>query len=220
MKHVVDYRKLRIHNINTPEYAHLKLLLGWAIYFVAYCLTERLIPEAACHVIHCKLDDKIPFWEGFAVFYVGWYGLIVFSLGYFLLYSVENFRKLQTYIIIVQLLATVIFILYPSRQQLRPEYFPRENMLTALMGWIYQVDTPTGVFPSLHAAISMAIGSVWLREKTAPGWLRLGVVWFCVMVCLSVCFVKQHSALDVLGAILVCLVGEWTANCLVKKASP
>ena len=189
--------------------AQLNLLWGWALYFLLYYLTERLIPEEACHVIHCALDDQIPFWEGFAVFYVGWYGLIVFSLGYFLLYSIESFRKLQTYIIIVQLLATLIFILYPSRQELRPEVFPRENILTAVMGWIYRTDTPTGVFPSLHVAISVAMGSVWLREKRAPLWLRLGVVWFCGMVCVSVCFVKQHSALDVLAAIPVCLLGEW-----------
>ena len=26
---MVDYRKLRLHNIHTPEYSHLKLLLGW-----------------------------------------------------------------------------------------------------------------------------------------------------------------------------------------------
>lgn len=208
------------NHINSPRHAHLKLLWGWVVYFLFYYLTERWIAEDACHVIHCALDDKIPFWEGFAVFYVGWYGLILFSLGYFLLYSIESFRKLQIYIMVVQLLATVIFILYPSRQELRPESFPRENFLSLLMGLIYRIDTPTGVFPSLHVAISIAMGSVWLRDRIAPRWLRLGVVWFCVMVCLSVCFVKQHSVLDVLGAIPVCLVGEWTANYFVKKASP
>ena len=28
-KPVVDYRKLRLSNIRTPEYSHLLLLLGW-----------------------------------------------------------------------------------------------------------------------------------------------------------------------------------------------
>lgn len=187
----------------------LLLLLGWAVYFLLYFLTENLIPADACHVIHCALDDRIPFCEWFVIFYVGWYGLILLSLGYFLLYSGESFRNLQIYIMITQGLAILIYVLYPSRQLLRPEVFPRENLGTAVMGLLYRIDTNTCVFPSLHAAISIAIASVWLREASASGWVKAWIVSFCVMVCMSVCFVKQHSVLDVLGAIPVCLAAEW-----------
>ena len=185
-----------------------KLLLCWVAYFALYLLTENLIPIDSCHVIHCALDDRIPFWEGFAVFYVGWYFLILFSLGYFYFCCPKSFVKLQLYIFITQLLATAVYILYPSCQLLRPETFPRENLFAAVMGLIYRIDTNTCVFPSLHAAISIAIASVWLREKGIPLWGRLCITWFCFMVCLSVCFVKQHSVLDVLAAIPVCLVAE------------
>ena len=41
---VVDYRKLRLSNITSPEYKHLLLLLGWVVYFAFYFLTENLIP--------------------------------------------------------------------------------------------------------------------------------------------------------------------------------
>ena len=81
---MVDYRKLRLHNINTPEFCHLKLLLGWVGYLVLYFLTENLIPAAVCHSVHSVVDDRIPFCEWFLIPYFGWYGLIVFSLGYFL----------------------------------------------------------------------------------------------------------------------------------------
>lgn len=185
------------------------LLLGWLVYFLLYFLTEKLIPADACHVIHCALDDRIPFCEWFAVFYVGWYGLIVLSLMYFLFCSVESFRKLQIYIMITQALAVLIYILYPSRQMLRPEVFPRENLATAVMGLLYRIDTNTCVFPSLHAAISIAIASVWIRDKSVKPWIKAVIAIFCFLVCLSVCFVKQHSALDVLAAIPVCLVAEW-----------
>ena len=208
-KPAVNYRNLRFRDLCIPEYSHLLLLLGWVVYFFLYALTERLIPPQRCHLIHCTLDDWIPFCEWFAVFYVGWYVLILVSLGYFLLYHVDRFCQLQTYIMILQLLATVVFVLYPSRQELRPETFPRKNLLTAVMGLIYRLDTPTGVFPSLHAAISIGIASVWLREKTVPIWVRGSILWFCIMVCLSVCFVKQHSVLDVAGAVPICLVAEW-----------
>ena len=204
----IDYRKLRFHNLHTPAYRHLHLLWGWVGFFILYFLTERLIPMETCHVIHCALDDRIPFCELFVIFYVGWYGLIALSLVYFLLYSVESFKELQTYIIIVQALAMLVYILYPSRQELRPEAFPRENFLTAVMGYLYAIDTPTGVCPSLHVAISLGIASAWLREKSAKVWLKLCIALFCLGVCASVVFVKQHSVVDVAAAIPVYLIGE------------
>ena len=78
----VDYRKLRLHNLNTPQFRHLYLLLGWVGYFILYYLTEQYIPMEHCHLIHVPLDDKIPFREELVVFYVGWYLLIILSLGY------------------------------------------------------------------------------------------------------------------------------------------
>ena len=208
-KPVVDYRRLRLNNLNTPEFSHLKLLLGWVGYFILYFLTENLIPAENCHVIHSPLDDLIPFNEFFVLFYVGWYVLIVLSLLYFLLYSVESFKRLQTYIIITQILAMVVYIVYPSRQDLRPEVFPRENVLTWIMGMIYRFDTNTGVLPSLHVAYSLGIASTWLREKRVKPWVRILIALFCLGVCVSVAFVKQHSVLDIFAAIPVCLVAEW-----------
>ena len=205
----VDYRKLRLHNLNSPQYRHLHLLWGWVVYFILYALTENLIPAESCHVIHCPLDDRIPFNEWFVILYTGWYFLILLSLGYFLLYSVNSFKRLQTYIIIVQALAMIIYILYPSRQDLRPESFPRDNILTDLVALLYAIDTPTGVCPSLHVAISVAIASTWLREESAKPWLKGGITLICLGVCLSVAFVKQHSVIDILVAIPICLAAEW-----------
>ncbi len=206
---MVDYRKLRLNNINTPEFSHLKLLLGWVGYFILYFLTENLIPAEKCHPIYCPLDDVIPFCEWFVIPYVGWYVLIVGSLLYFLLYSVDSFKKMQTYIIITQVIAMAVYIIYPNRQDLRPEMFPRENVLTQLLGFIYSQDTNTGVCPSLHVAYSLGIASTWLREKTAGKAWKAFVVVLVATICVSVAFVKQHSVVDIFAAIPVCLFAEW-----------
>lgn len=209
MKPQVDYRKLRLHNLHTPRFSHLYLLLGWVGYFVLYSLTERCIPIEKCHLIHVPLDDRIPFCEGFVIFYVGWYFLIVLSLGAFLLYDVAAFRELQTYIILTQAIATVVYILYPSYQDLRPNLFPRENLFTAVLRVLYRIDTPTGICPSLHVAVSVGIASVWLRKKDVPIWLKAAITAFCAGVCMSVVFVKQHSVADIVAAIPVCMFAEW-----------
>ena len=93
-KPVVDYRQFRLSRLNDPQFSHLKLLLGWVVYFLFYFLTENFIPPESCHVIHSRLDDMIPFNEYFLIPYCFWYFLIVLSLGYFALYNVENFRNL------------------------------------------------------------------------------------------------------------------------------
>ena len=207
-KPVVDYRAFRLSKLNTPQFSHLKLLLGWVGYFALYFLTENLIPVERCIPVHCALDDLIPFCEIFLIPYVFWYGLIVFSLGYFALYSIDSFKNLQKYIIITQIVAMIIYILIPNRQDLRPEVFPRENFLTDVIAFLYSFDTNTGVCPSLHCAYSIGIASVWLREKSAGIGVKVFMVVAAIVICASTMFIKQHSAVDFFAALPVCLLAE------------
>lgn len=207
-KPVVDYRQFSLKKLNDPQYSHLKLLAGWIVYFVFYFLTENLIPAEKCTPVHCFIDDIIPFCEVFVIPYVGWYLLIVVSLVYFLLYNVDNFRRLQIFIIVTQAVAVIIYIAFPSIQELRPAVFPRDNFLTDCVKLLYSVDTNTGVCPSLHCAYSIGIASVWLKEKRASAGVKTFVVIFVILVCLSTMFIKQHSAVDFFAAIPVCILAE------------
>ena len=205
---MVDYRQFRLSRMKEPQFSHVKLWFTWLVYFALYFLTENLIPAEKCHVIHCFLDDIIPFNEYFLIFYVGWYVLVVGSLLYYFLYDVKRFRELDLYIFITQMVAMACYILYPSRQDLRPEVFPRENFFTWILGLIYTFDTNTGVCPSLHVAYSLAIVSVVCKDEHLKWPMKLFVTVFSILVCLSTAFVKQHSAVDILAALPVVLLGE------------
>ena len=100
------------------------------------------------------------------------------------------------------------YIFFPSRQDLRPETFPRENFFTWVMGLIYAFDTSTGVCPSLHVAYSLAIFNVMVKDEHLHKWFKIALGIFAVMVCLSTAFVKQHSTVDIFAAIPVVLLGE------------
>lgn len=206
---VVDYRNFRLRKLNSPEFSHLKLLFGWIGYFSLYFLTESIIPEQSCTPVYCFLDDWIPFCEWFIIPYVLWYVLIAGSLLYFALHNIDSFKKLSTYIIITQVAAMAIYILFPTRQDLRPESFPRENFLTQIVALLYHFDTNTNVCPSLHVAYSLGIASVWIKEKDVSRLLKAGIVIFVISVCLSTAFIKQHSVLDGFAAIPICLFAEW-----------
>ena len=207
-KPVVDYREFRLRRINEPQYAHLKYLLGWVGYFILFFLTENLIPAERCHPVHCWLDDIIPFCEYFIIPYVFWYALIVVTLVYFALYHPEGFKKFMTFIIVTQVVAMAIYILFPSRQDLRPTEFVRNNIFTQIIQLLYSVDTNTGVCPSLHVAYSIGIASAWLKERDVSNLWKAFVVIAAILICLSTMFIKQHSALDFFAALPVCLLAE------------
>ena len=210
-KPVVDYRTFKLSKIREPQFRHLLFLLGWVGYFILYFLTENFIPYEKCYPVHCWLDDVVPFCEYFVIPYVGWYLLIVGSLIYFALYNPKNFENMSKFIIVTQVVAMVIYILFPTRQDLRPEMFPRENIFTGILGLIYRFDTNTGVCPSLHVAYSVGIASTWLKEKSASKLCKTLITIFCFFVCISVAFVKQHSVVDIFAAIPVCILAEWIA---------
>ena len=141
----VDYRQFRLRKLSQPEFFHLTLLLGWVVYFVLYFLTENLIPAENCYPVHCIVDDWIPFCEWFVFPYILWYVYIIVTLLYMLLYNVDGFKRLSKYIIITQLTAMAIYILFPTRQDLRPEVLPRDNFPSWIVSVLYSFDTNTGV---------------------------------------------------------------------------
>ena len=206
---VVDYRDFRLSKLGQPQYNHLLYLVGWVVYFVLYFLTENFISYDKCYSVHCFFDDVIPFCEYFVIPYVGWYLLIIISLLYFALYNPNNFKNMSKYIIIVQILATMIYIVFPNRQDLRPEVFARDSIFTDIVAVLYRIDTCTGVCPSLHVSISIGIASTWAREKSASKGCKMLVIAFCALVCISVAFVKQHSVVDIFVAIPVCMMAEY-----------
>lgn len=204
----VDYSGFRLSRVKEPQFRHVLLFGTWIIYFILFLLTENLIPPERCHIMHCAVDDMIPFNEYFLIFYTGWYLLVAGSLAYYFLYDVQRFKELDLYIFVTQVVAMAIYILFPSRQDLRPAVFPRENFFTWVMGLIYTLDTDTGVCPSLHVAYSLAIFNVIVKDKDVHKWVKWFVGIFAACVCASTMFVKQHSFLDFLAALPVVLLGE------------
>lgn len=215
-KPVVDYRQFRFSKLREPEYSHLLWLLGWIGYFALYFLTENLIPRENCAVMHCFIDDLIPFCEWFVIPYTFWYLLIVYSLLYFALYNPANFKNLMKFIIVTQVVAMAVYIILPNCQNLRPVEFENDNLLTAVIGFLYRFDTSTNVCPSLHVAYSLGIASVWFREKSAHTGFKIFVLTAVILICLSTMFIKQHSAVDVIAALPLGVLAEFITFYLPK----
>lgn len=206
----MDYRKLRFSNLNTEEFRHLKLLLYWPIFGILFLFAERGYTPDSYITVYCALDDKIPFNELFLIPYLFWFVFLAGSHIYTLLYDVETFKKLMNFIIITYSVALIIYFLFPTCQELRPVVFERDNLLTRFMAGFYQFDTNTNVCPSLHVVGSLAAMFACWESKglQKPVWkITFGITAF--LICISTVFLKQHSVLDILMAVPLCIAGYY-----------
>lgn len=219
---MVDYRKFRLNKLNTEEFSHLKLLLWWLVFGLGFGYVERFYPVSHYTPMYSAFDDLIPFCEIFLIPYLFWFVFIVGMLLYTLLFDVECFRKVMCFFMITYTVTLIVYFIYPTCQELRPAEFERDNVLTEFMKGFYNFDTNTNVCPSLHVIGAVAVLSGALnteRFKTA-GW-RTFFITATVLICLSTVFLKQHSILDVVWAIPVCIVGYIIAyKVKIQKKEP
>ena len=97
----------------------------------------------------------------------------------------------------------VIYFLFPTCQLLRPAVFPRDNLLTQIMLFLYDHDTNTNVCPSLHVVGSIGIAMALNRTRqfgTRRWKLINGVSAFLISI--STLFVRQHSVWDVFWGVV------------------
>ena len=215
---VVDYRQLRPSNMMEPRFRHLLYLIYWPIYGLLFMYVERFSPIEFYYPIYSPLDDYIPFCEIFVIPYMFWFAYLVIQHAYGLFYDIAGFKWLMRYIIITYSAAIIIYLLFPNCQELRPVEFPRDNFLTRFMAGFYQFDTNTNVCPSIHVMGSLAVLSAAWRApafKTTP-W-RIAYTVTAVLISVSTVFLKQHSILDVLAALPICLVAELYCRYMGRK---
>ncbi|MEE1238693.1 MAG: phosphatidic acid phosphatase, partial [Acutalibacteraceae bacterium] len=190
---MVDYRKLRPSNITSPEFRHLLLLLYWPIYGLTFLILERGL-TLDYHPVEAALDAKIPFCEYFVPAYYFWFIFLIgihFYTGFF---DVPAFKKLMYFIIITYTVTSVIYIIYPTKQELRPAEFSGDNIFIAIINGLYNFDTNTNVCPSLHVIGSFAVlFTSWHCKRFKTFWWQFGFVSATVLICLSTVFLKQHS---------------------------
>lgn len=193
--------------MHKKRYADYLLLGLWGIVIFLYFLTGRAVPMESRHLVWCKWDDYVPFLSIFAIPYVAWYAVQVFTAWYCFRKDRKVFRKFVGYILFVYAIAISVFLLYPTAIDFRPEA-TGTDIFSRIVGLIYQMDNPTNVFPSLHVlvAVGCAFAQCKAKKLNKP---MLCILWWLIAlsICASTVLIKQHSVLDILGAIPVCAAG-------------
>ena len=205
----VDYRKLRFSNLKSEPYKHLKWLLFWPLFGLGFMFVERFYQVEYYYPMYCPLDDLIPFCEWFFIPYMLWFAYLVFMNLYTLFCDVDTFKRMTKYFALTYGAALLTYFIFPTCQELRPIAFENENFLTNMITGFYNFDTNTNVCPSIHVLGSFAVmeAAVW-SKKIELKWIKIAFVALGLIISISTVFMKQHSILDVIAALPLCLFGH------------
>ncbi len=183
------------------RYRHAWILLYGIFYLACFAYLENTVTKKF-HIITMPVDLKIPFCEYFIIPYLLWFAYITFGVMYFFFHQKEDYYKICVFLFTGMTVFLIVSAIYPNGHYLRPLTFERENFCTDLVRWLYQTDTPTNLFPSIHVYNSLGVHialthSACFKDKKAVS--RTSFV-LCVLIILSTMFLKQHSVFDVFTA--------------------
>lgn len=183
---------------------YLFIYLPWFFYL------EKTITMTSpnIHIINTSIDDMIPFCVYFIIPYTLWFFYVIGACIYMLFTASDSeFLRFALVLIIGMSLSLTICMIYPSGLTLRPDTLP-DNIFGAMVARLYQSDTSTNVFPSIHVYNSLAVHialhrSDWVRRHKI---VDISSLILCISICMSTVLIKQHSLTDVIGAVILMII--------------
>ena len=175
-------------------FLYIFLYLPWFYY-----LEQHVTANSDFHVIHAAVDDYIPFIEYFIVPYLLWFAFIAVTFLWFFFHDVSGFYKMAAFLFTGMTIFLIISTLYPTRLDLRPVQFERDNIFVDMVKTLYKADTPTNVLPSIHVFNSIGVCIAISHNKTLSSRkvIHYGSLILGISIILATMFLKQHSVIDV-----------------------
>lgn len=181
-----------------------RVILFFLVYLAGFAFIENRNTQP--HIIHTVLDDKIPFCEYFIIPYLMWFLLIALTLVYMIFFqeNKKEYYQLMRNIYAGAIVFLIVSLVYPNAQDLRPE-LSGDGIFEKLVQLIYMVDTPTNILPSLHVfyAVACCIALLKTTFRKYGKEIKCGIVILTVLIILSTMFLKQHSVVDVVMALVL-----------------
>ena len=184
-----------------------------ACYLVFYLAFFKLLEQGIQVpdlVLHCRLDDLIPFCKYAIIPYYLWFAWIPCTLFYLLWFNDRReFWRLCLPLFSGMTIALACYAVLPTALDLRPYWVPGSDIFAQTVRFLYRTDTATNVCPSIHVFNSVTLMMAYYRSRIfeTPGrrWMRPASAVLCVSIIASTVLLKQHSCIDVLLGILLAM---------------
>lgn len=186
------------------------LCAGYIFIYLPWFFTlERMYPidSPKMHILDTAFDAKLPFIEAFIIPYMLWFFYIVATCVYMYFKADDKeFFRLAASLILGMSIAMIICMIYPNGVTLRPDINTvSDSWLGNIIKGLWRTDTSTNVFPSIHCYNSIAAHIALTHCKAFKKHKIISALSLilCVSICLSTMFLKQHSVLDFIGAVIL-----------------
>lgn len=183
------------------RYRHVWVLSYCFLYMPWFAYLEKTV-TTKFHIITMPLDLSIPFCEYFIIPYLLWFAYVACAVLYFFFQDREDYYKLCAFLFTGMTVFLIVSTVYPNGHYLRPSELVTDNWCAKAVSWLYQTDTSTNLFPSIHVYNSLGVHiaithSKWFHNKKGAKFVSFIL---CSSIILSTMFLKQHSVFDVMTA--------------------
>lgn len=200
---------------------HFWIFMAFCLfYLVSFFFLEQR--QASIHIIHSVVDDVIPFCEYFIVPYFMWYLYIAYSVYYFAFVSKDKkeYYQLTISMAIGMIVFLIVSYVYPNGHDLRV-MIEGSSFFLNWVKFLHLIDTSTNILPSLHVFVSVACCIAFCHHQGKHQRLVQGSnILLTISIILSTLFLKQHSFIDVISALilnLICYYGCYVLGPKYKK---
>lgn len=184
-----------------PPYVWICLAYLLTIDLSVFYGTRPILPHLPAYSLAVPLDAAIPLMPAWVIIYflsfASWLGTALWIVAE----DKRHAYRLCGVYTIIMIFSLACFLLYPVTIE-RPE-ITGDGFFDKWMRFLYQVDSPTNLFPSLHVVLSYICWRGTMGCKKIPKWYQWFNLMFLILVCFSVLFVKQHFIADIFSAIVI-----------------
>lgn len=193
------------------KYWHILYLIYFLLYMPYFTFLNTYTPTRDnITYMYSRLDDIIPFCELFVIPYFLWFAYIAAGYCFFFFASRREFTRLCIFLYTGMTVCLIIYTIFPNGQNLRIDYneLGRNNILIDAISKLQGFDSSYDVFPSIHCLNSIAMHIAIHKSKHITKYRKTIVISslvLTILIILSTVFTKQHSIIDVFGAIILAI---------------
>lgn len=193
-----------------PVYGFFSVIFCFVFNSLIYTGLQIIMGKARHYDLTTKWDRQIPFEPWWSVIYLGCF--LFWAVNYILItrQGKENWYKFATGDYLSRIICGICFILLPTTN-VRPEVVG-DGLAQQLIRFVYFMDAPTNLFPSIHCLVSWLCFVGIRGKKGVPRWYQVFSCIFAVAVFASTLFTKQHYIVDVIAGVILAEVCYYIGN--------
>ena len=196
----------KLYGFLFPKFTRLPLLLVISWNMAVYYLTPIFVSDNTVRFdltvgLDLMLPLVTPFILVYVLSYVQWAGTYLLNCRE----SAELCYKMVTGDMIAKFISMLFFIFLPT-QIIRPE-IEVNGFFDWATQFIYNVDKPINLFPSLHCLESWVCFRSCTMMKKKNGWYIAAQFVFTLLVFASTVMVKQHFVVDIIAGVVIAEIG-------------